>query len=255
MRIGFLDGVIILLVLLSLFSYFSQYGGYEQKETLEYSGSQIFKAIKDFENYTSKGFLYDVEIHGRLNMDDSSFEKTGLVVETGKGHFTFKEYTGQIYTVGGVMSYKEDLAAEKILMHIETKSTVFYRAVPVDVENFGELHAHITDVSSFMAFKGIHDIAITGEFVVDSPLDGAELEEIIYCNSAFIEEEKLTIDQLSIRELELLDELLQPERIYTGDFWVIIRTDNEIEELEKYAIKREDDANPFIYEDSIHIRL
>lgn len=256
MRIKFLDFLIFLLILICLFSYFSKYGEYKQRETLEYSGSQIFKAIKDFENYTSKGFLYNVKIVGRLNMDDSKFEDTGFVTETGKGYFIFKDYDGKRHSIGGVMSYKEDVSAEKIIMTVENKSTVFYEAKPIETKNFEELYNHIVDVSEFMEFKGIYDIAISGEFTVIPYSDvNEELERIVYCKNVHFGENTLKLEQFSIKELENLDSIIKPEKIYTGDFWVIVRTENEIEELEKYKIKETDDENPYIYKDSIHIRL
>ena len=256
MRIKFLDFLVILLVLICLFSYFSKYREYEQKGTLEYSGSQIFKAIKDFENYTSKGFLYNVKIIGRLNMDDSKFEDTGFVTETGKGYFILKDYEGKRYSVGGVMSYKEDVSAEKIVMRIENKSTVFYEAKSIEIKNFEELCEHIRNMSEFMEFKGIYDIAVSGEFTVVPYSDlNEELEKIIYCKNTHFDNETLKLEQFSIRELKNLDSIIKPEKIYTGDFWVIVRTEKEIDELEKYGIKEEDDDNPYIYKDSIHIRL
>ncbi|MEA1993228.1 MAG: TrmB family transcriptional regulator sugar-binding domain-containing protein [Euryarchaeota archaeon] len=256
MRIKFLDFLIILLVLISLFSYFSKYREYEQKETLEYSGSQIFKAIKDFENYTSKGFLYEVTIVGRLNMDDSEFEDTGFVTETGKGYFVFKSYEGEMYTVGGVMGYKEDVSVKSIKMTIKNKSTVFYRAKPIEEKSFEAIYAHVKTTSDFMEFKGIYDIAISGTFTVTPAGDyNEELEDILYCKSVSFDDNMLTLKQFSIKELKNLDSIIRPERIYTGDFWVIVRTKKEIKELEKYEIKRKDDDNPGIYEDSIHIRL
>lgn len=256
MRIKFLDFLIILLVLISLLSYFSKYQEYEQKNTLEYSGSQIFKAIKDFENYTSKGFLYHVKIIGRLNMDNSKFEDTGFVVDTGRGYFIFKDYKGKRYTVGGIMSYKEDVSAERIIMTVENKSTVFYEAKPVETDNFGELYNYIEEMSSFMEFKGIYDIAITGDFTITPPCDvNEELEKIIYCKNVSCNGTTLKLEQLSIRELKRLDSIIKPEKIYTGDFWVIVRTENEIQELEKYRIKEDGSSNPNIYRDSIHIRL
>jgi len=256
MRIKFLDFLVILLILICLFSYFSKYRSYEQKDTLEYSGSQIFKAIRDFENYTSKGFLYNVQIIGRLNMDDSKFEDTGFVTDTGKGYFILKDYEGKRYSVGGIMSYKEDVSAEKIVMRIENKSTVFYEAKPIETRNFEELYNYIADASKFMEFKGIYDIAISGDFTVVPYNDvNEDLEKIIYCKNLYFDGNTLKLEQLSIKELKSLDSIIKPEKIYTGDFWVIIRTQNEIEELEKYKIKEEGNNNPFIYKDSIHIRL
>ena len=256
MRIRVLDLLILLLALISLVSYFSQYGEYHQKEKLEYSGSQIFKAIRDFDNYASKGFLYTVQVEGRLNMDDSLFEDTGFVVETGRGYFVLKNYEGDTYTVGGVMSYKEDISAERITMEVKNKSTVFYLAKPIETKEFKDLKTQITTISSFMAFKEIDDIAITGEITVVPSTDlSGELPSIIYCRSSSLDGTTLTVEQLSMREMESLDTILEPTSLYTGDLWVIIRTGEEIKELEKYEITKWDDENPQIYEDSIHIRL
>ncbi len=262
MRIKFLDIVILLLITLSLFSYFLQYGTYEQKERLEYSGSQIFKAVKDFENYTSKGFAYHVTVTGRVNMDDSPVEITGIVTETGRGNFVLKTPQGNQYTVGGVMSYEEDIAAKTMVMTVENKSTVFYEATPVETTSFEALYSYVTETSSFMEYKGIYDIAISGEFTI---IPGEEAfaprindtltHHIIACKGIHLDGHTLTLVQCSIDELQSLAALLSSEKIYTGDFWVVIRTEEEIEELEKYAIKREDDDTPAIYKDSIHIRL
>lgn len=278
-RINIIDAAIILIVLFSFYSFITHEPTVnEQVDEYYYSGSQIYKATNYMNYLDSKGFLYDTYVKGYWLSDYLEFDETGYVIDTGQGSFILLRSNGELVTIGGRMSYKEQIGANEIRLKIKTKSTVSYRMYAQGFPGLENYFATIEDTASFLDIFDIDDIAITSSITFDygeSPtavfiaeVNDALRKGLYYVKDASITDTQngLTISftQASIKELAKMENILNEYgitigNVFSSDIITIVRTGTEIGELDKYWIKQHitDNLSSIVDDDenSIHIRL
>ncbi|MBU7048135.1 MAG: hypothetical protein HXS54_17000 [Theionarchaea archaeon] len=255
MRITAVDVVIIVLLGLSLFSFSTKY---EPKYTFEFSGSQIIKVVRECDILDSTGFLYTVYVRGYWNTDVGHFEEEAFVCTTGRSNLEIVLKNGKKVTVGGKMSYKEDVQAVDIEIRLKSKSSVVYDLEPVKGLK-DDIKEYIEESSQFINYEK-EDIAITCILTVGADTLGtsgtenvsgladpviimeAEIEdslrkEIFFMKKADVEvyDDGVTVsvERLSMKEFDTFFEVLERyftiQEIYTGNIIVYYQTAEEIE--------------------------
>jgi len=278
-RINVIDLLVVIILLLSAYSFLTHDQPIQdQVDEYTYTGSQIYKATRYMDYLDSKGFLYDTYVEGYWWADYLKFEETGYVVDTGEGSFSLLLPDGQVVTVGGRMSYKEQVGANEVRLIIRTKSTVNYRMYAATYASFEAWHTTVGETASFLEEFAIDDIAITGSITFDSDITPSavfekQLEtelrhELYYMKgiSVLTDDNGMTLSfmQASLSELATLDTFLAERdiaigNVFSSDLIVFVRTGMEIGELDKYWIKEHvrDHLSDVVdaEENAIHIRL
>ena len=255
MRITAVDVVIIVLLGLSLFSFSTKY---EPKYTFEFSGSQIIKVVRECDILDSTGFLYTVYVRGYWNTDVGHFEEEAFVCTTGRSNLEIVLKNGKKVTVGGKMSYKEDVQAVDIEIRLKSKSSVVYDLEPVKGLK-DDIKEYIEKSSQFINYEK-EDIAVTCVLTVGADTMGtsgtenvsgladpviimeAEIEdslrkEIFFMKKADVEiyDDGVTVsvERLSMKEFDTFFEVLERyftiQEIYTGNIIVYYQTSEEID--------------------------
>lgn len=278
-RITIIDALIIVIVLFSLYSFATRESAvYSQVDEYYYTGSQIYKATSYMDFLDSKGFLFDTYVRGYWWSDYLSFDETGYVIDAGDGSFSLLRDNGEVVTIGGRMSYEEQIGASEIRLVIKTKSVVTMRMYANSYDTFSDYAETVWESTSFLDEFAIDDIALTGTITWDADTAPSEVEEAAiedmlrkefhYVKGIDVELTdggvSLTVTQGSLEELDSLPSLLEAygmgtSTVFVSDATIIVRTGEEIGELDKYGIKEyvsAELADVFdADENAIHIRL
>lgn len=281
MKVSVVDVMVIIVVGVSLFSFSTKY---EPKYEFTYSGSQIYKVVRECDILDSTGFLYTVFVKGYWNYDVGHFEGEGFVTNTGRGYIEMVLRDGTIVTVGGKMGYKEDIQAVDVNIYLKNKSSVVYVLKPKRGSQ-NEIKEYITDSAQFIDYPQ-EDIAITcvltmgvdtglvlepgiGE-VLSSTEPGIEMEaeiedvlrkKIFFMKNIDIElyDDGMTVsvERLSLKEIDVLFDVLQQffciQTMYTGDILVFYQTAEEIDEND--VVPLESYTGEYVYPGLIHVRV
>ena len=266
MKVTVVDVAIIALIGLSLFSFSTKYN---PKYEFGYSGSQIYKVVQECDNLDSKGFLYTVHVKGFWNTDITEFEQEGFVCNTGRGHLVLVLKDGSVVTVGGLMSYKEDIQGKQFEIRLKSKSSVIYSLKP-EKGSKQKIKDYIEDSSQFI-FYPREDMAVSCTFtmeadteesiIVESEVEDILRKELFFMKAADVEIYddglKVTVKRLSMKEFdhffEILEDYFVIQDIYTGDISVFYQTAEEI--LVEDIPKLESYEGDGIYPGRIHVRV
>ncbi len=278
-RITVIDAIIIAIMLFSLYSFVSRESAvYSQVDEYYYTGSQIYKATSYMDFLDSKGFLFDTYVRGYWWSDYLAFDETGYVIDAGDGSFSLLRDNGEVVTVGGRMSYREQVGASEIRLIIKTKSVVTMRMYAGAYDSFESYGEAVRETCAFLEEFAIDDIAVTGTITWDadvspSEVAEAELEDLLRKSLHYVKgiDVELTegggsifVTQGSLGELSSVPALLaqygmEGSPVFVSDATVIVRTGEEIGELDKYGIKQyiSDQLAGIVDadENAIHIRL
>jgi hypothetical protein len=266
MKINVIDVFVLALLGLSLFSFSTKY---EPKYEFEYSGSQILKVVRECDIQDSTGARYTVFVKGYWNSDIGHFEEEGFVLETGRGFLILGLRDGQSVSVGGLMSYKEDVQAVDIELRILSKSSVIYVLQPFQGSR-EDIKTYIVQSGHFIDYAK-EDIAITGVFTIEadtgpsiteeSKIEDALSKAIFFMKSADVElyddGMKITVERLSMSEYDRFFDIIETQvsigEIYTQDLTVFYQTSEEIDEND--VVRLESYKGNGIYPGSIHVRV
>ncbi|MBU7033324.1 MAG: hypothetical protein HXS53_12400 [Theionarchaea archaeon] len=266
MKITVIDVFVLVLLGLSLFSFSTKYS---PKYEFEYSGSQILKVVRECDIQDSTGALYTVFVKGYWNSDIGHFEEEGFILETGRGFLLLGLRDGRTVSVGGLMSYKEDIQAVDIELRILSKSSVIYVLQPFQGLR-GDIKAYIEQSGEFIEYNK-EDIAISGVFTIQADISPSIIEEskledalskaIFFMKSADVELHddgmKIAIERLSMSEYDTFFDIIETQipvgEIYTHDLTVFYQTSEEIDEND--VIELESYSGDSIYPGSIHVRV
>jgi hypothetical protein len=277
MRITAVDVVVIVLLGLSLFSFSTKY---EPKYTFEFSGSQIIKVVRECDILDSTGFLYTVYVRGYWNTDVGHFEEEAFVCATGRSNLEIVLKNGKKVTVGGKMSYKEDVQAVDIEIRLKSKSSVVYDLEPVkglknDIKiyieessqfiNYGKEDIAITCVltmgaDTLLRTSGMEDVLEgTDPIIVEAEIEDNLRKEIFFMKKADVEvyDDGITVsvERLSLKEFgtffEVLERYFIIQEIYTGNIMVYYQTAEEIEVNDVVPLESYNDEGV----SNVHVRV
>ncbi|NOZ59237.1 MAG: hypothetical protein GXO66_06650 [Euryarchaeota archaeon] len=179
-------------------------------DPLNFSGEEVYKAVKTYNRLESKGFLVEARVVGTAIGDPHERQRSfsGLVVAARGGTLYIKNTHGDEFSVGGSMSYLEDVAAERItLMPAYSASLSFYSNI-TRFENFSDFLLRLEELG---LATGASSVVLTGEVSISQPgmrfLDVKKaLERCYLCLSARTFKIGDDLYVLSLRVVEL-DEL------------------------------------------------
>ena len=167
------------------------------------------------------------------------------------------------------MSYKEDVQAVDITLHILSKSSVIYMLKPFRGSKEA-IKDYIEQSDDFINY-GREDIALSGTFVMEADSEPSLIEEtiledtlaktIFFMKSADVElyddGVKITVDRLSISEYDIfftiIEDAVSIQDIYVSDIIVFYQNSEEIEV--KDVVPLESYTGNGVYKDSIHVRV
>ncbi|WP_456475068.1 TrmB family transcriptional regulator sugar-binding domain-containing protein [Candidatus Pyrohabitans sp.] len=230
--VNFVDFIAIALVLFLAFSFARTV----LAEELVFSGEEVYKAVKTYNKLESKGFLAEAEIRGTAIGDPTQRERnfSGVVVAARGGTLYIRNQHGDEFTVGGSMSYLEDVAAKEIrLMPLYSSSLSFYSKK----ERFGDFREFLDALKQLKQSTGASRLVLKGEISISQPgmryLDVKNaIEGCFYCvgSRAYKTGEDLYV--LSFRDIELgeLEHLnLESGEVVTRKLRIYLGYEEELE--------------------------
>ncbi|MGD2250153.1 MAG: hypothetical protein PVF58_17250 [Candidatus Methanofastidiosia archaeon] len=265
-KVSIIDIFVIVLVGVSLFSFSVKY---QPRYTYEFSGSQIYKVVKECEVLDGSGFLYTVFVKGYWNVDVGHFEQEGFVIGTGRGYIEMVLKNGRVVTIGGKMGYKEDIQATEVEIRIKNKSSVSYVLRPITGDT-NKVKEYIVGSTSFIGY-GKEDIAITCELAIAADVTPnivteSEIEDVLRKTIFFMKDVsidihtdgvKVSVVRLSMEEFDTFFEILEKyftvKEMYTGDINVIFQTSEEIDVND--VVPLEAYQGGAVYSESVHVRV
>ncbi len=266
MKVSVIDIFVIALVGVSLFSFSTKY---EPKYEFGFSGSQIYKAVRECDELDSTGVLYTVYAKGYWNADVGHFEEEAFVIDTGRGYLVLLLKNGRIVTVGGKMSYKEDIQATDIEIFVKSKSSVIYVLKPVKGSK-DDFKRYVEESAQFINYSK-EDIAVTlvmtleadteQSILLESEIEDVLRKEIFFMKKADVEiyddGVKISVERLSMKEFDqffvVLERYFEIESVYTGDITVVYQTAEEIDVTD--VVTLESYEGDSVYPGSIHVRV
>ena len=216
--VNFVDLIAVALVFFLIFSFARTVLG----EPLTFSGEEVYKAVKTYNKLESKGFLVEVEVGGTAIGDPTGEEKEfkGMVVAARGGTLQIKNEYGDLFSVGGSMSYLEDVAAKKIrLMPLYTSSISFYSKK----EYFGNFGEFINQLEQLKRETGASRVVLTGEVSISQPGRGyldvkKTVEDCFFCLNAKAYKIGDDLYTLSFKAMELGE--LEKLNLASGEVFV-----------------------------------
>ncbi len=213
--VNFVDLLVLTVLLFLAFSFGKTLLGSE----LVFDGDEVYKAVKAYSRLDSKGFIVEAGIEGRYIGDPTRKLRSmrGVVVAARGGTLYIKNTYGEVYTVGGSMSYLEDVAAERIELLPMAESTLsmysarsYFRSMPEMLDALEELRRA----------SGAGRLVLTGEMLLalqnaSLPELKRELEECYYCTSLEVYRAGEGVYLVAMKNVELSE--LSALRGYAGD--------------------------------------
>lgn len=241
-RLNLFDLAIIVLLIASLFSFSTKYYERAPVDEYNYTGAQIFNAIRFFDLADGKGFRYLVRVQGSYISDYSPFNEEGIVVGTSQGAFLLKLKDGRILTVGGRTSFREDVAAHNIKVTMLNGSTVHYMHTGFHASDLSEAKNIINNTSKFLDSYGVIETTISGKIAIDgnfpnsvtfeSELSNTISNTIFHLKNIKVESSDngivLSVIGLGTKDFETLQSILSPfnpSRYYFPDYRTIVLTE------------------------------
>jgi len=243
LKIGILEILVILSILIS--SGALVYKFLLSGDNYYFDGNQMYKCAWISEKILSKGFPLYADIYGRWTNTGEEFNGTVLIVEA-RGGTLYGLYNSRPVTIGGRMAYREDIAAERIVLKPLGNTIVVYEIDPVKGYSFKDVKNKIE--KSIKPYKKLNitvlEVYISGAFAVDSktytPTEqqyiknkigdinnrGERIIGVNFLDSGLVIEGKQRIDTL-----EIYDNLTTPERILTSKIRVYLVVNETLKEL------------------------
>ncbi|WP_457555847.1 TrmB family transcriptional regulator sugar-binding domain-containing protein [Candidatus Pyrohabitans sp.] len=162
--VNFVDLIVVTLVLFLAISFMRTV----LHDPLSFSGEEVYKAVKTYNRLESKGFLAEAEVEATAVGDPTGSERRlrGLVVSARGGTLYIKNSYGDELSVGGSMSYLEDMAAKRItLIPVYAASLSFYSNI-TRFANFSQL---MLSLEALKRTTGASSVVLSGEVSISQP--------------------------------------------------------------------------------------
>ncbi|GEM_PF-1206068 len=213
--VNFVDLVVLAVILFLAFSFGKTLLGSE----LVFDGDEVYKAVKAYSRLDSKGFIVEARIEGRYIGDPTRKLRSmrGVVVSARGGTLYLRNIHGEVYTVGGSMSYLEDVAAERIELLPVAESTLGMYSARTHFRSTGEM---LDALEELRQAAGAGRLMLTGELLLASgnaslPVLKRELETCYYCTTLEVYRAGEGLYLISMKNVELSE--LSALRRHAGD--------------------------------------
>ena len=213
-------------------------------DTYEFDGDQMYKCAWIAEKVMSKGFPLYADIYGKWTCTGEEFNGTVFIVKA-RGGTLYGLYKNRSVTIGGRMAYKEDIAAEKVILKPLGNTIISYTIEPVKGYSFKDVKNKIE--KSKKPYKELNitilETYITGVFAVDSReyslTEQRHIKNIINdINNrgenikVYFFDNGLTIGgRQNINNLDIFDSVIKPKKILTSKITVYLIVNETLDEL------------------------
>ncbi len=168
-RINFFD-VSVLLVLVFLLIWFAYNQVTRFISPNIYPGTAIYTLVEDIDNAMRQGFIVNAHVRGIWTMNNSAFNREGVVAKTIPGRIYLILDDGEVITVGGTAAYMEEVAAESIEIYSASESVIKVKTHLLEAENISTLLKEINYLASTLAGKyGVKSYKVEGTIIVGIP--------------------------------------------------------------------------------------
>lgn len=217
-ELTFIDWIIILILIFGMLAYI-----YKPSSELTYRGNQMYNAIKAHEKLAEKGFIVEARIKGKMLVDNSDFDETGILLSSTAGRFRFKlKKDSRIILIGGELAYSEDVAAKQI----EIKPLDKYLIITFTEAKEGRFSELLSELERMKKKYNAEHLYVTGEIAFDRELKETEKQKL----------------RNLINSMYLSDSVYMPTRESSRGFSLyFVKTElSEIEKLESFADNMEE---------------
>ena len=242
-KIGILEVLVIVSILITsgalIYKFLSS-----SDNNYEFNGDQMYKCVWVSEKILSKGFPLYGDIYGRWTSTGEVFNGTVLIVKA-RGGTLYGIYNNRSISIGGRMAYREDVAAERIILKPLGNTIVSYELDPVEGSSFKEVKDKIEE--SIEPYKRLNitvlEVYISGVFAVDSktytPTEQQYIRNKIEdinkrgesLNVYFLDYGLIIRGKQRVDNLEIFDNLTTPKRILTSRIRVYLIVNETLKEL------------------------
>lgn len=207
--VNFVDLVAIALVLFLALSFARTVLG----DPLSFTGEEVYRAVKAYDKLMSKGFLVEAEVVGRAIGDPTGEKRVykGMVVSGKGGTLVLKNTYGDRVSIGGSMSYLEDVAADRIRLRPLYRASISFYS---NKTHFSSFDSFVSLLDRLRRESGASRVVVSGEVDVTQPskryLDvKRSLEGCYLCLDARVYKlgEDLYMLQLTSTDVEVLRSL------------------------------------------------
>ncbi|MCS4541090.1 MAG: hypothetical protein HY929_02015 [Euryarchaeota archaeon] len=270
--INFVDLIVLLGILVLIGFLTFRYVSYTI-ETFEFSGSDIYRAVSTYTILSTQGFLVKAEIKGVWTGERQPFSGGGLIVDAKSGQFVILLNHRKV-TVGGPLSYVEDIAADRIFLKCQSKSVVQAKMKGQTVSSFEEIQNKIKNLAdSFIEYSpnnilatfkvGIEISGMQSSPAVSQEVDNALYDQVFAKGMTVITREngfEILFTHLSYNDLSSIDKILRqhnlyPQKIVTSSIDLYIGTEKLLSKNDANNIKLKIMGNPEIESSAIHVVL
>jgi len=255
MKIGIIEVLVILSILITSGALVYKYISTDlSKDTYEFDGEQMYKCAWISEKIMSKGFPLYAQVYGKWTGTGEAFNGTVLILRA-QGGTLYGLYNDHIISIGGNMAYREDIAAEKIVLKPLGNTIIYYQINPVGGDSFKEIINKIENTKR--PYEGLNitilETYISGILAVDSKTYTPTEQQYIRNEMDDINRgNKLTLNfldgglsisgRLNLNNLELYDYLIKPNKVYTSKMTIYLIVNETIMDLPKNITQYNNDT-------------
>lgn len=245
MRIGIIEVLVIVSILITSGALIYKFT-ISSNNTYEFDGEQMYKCAWVSEKIISKGFPLYAKVYGKWTGTGEVFNDTVLILRA-QGGTLYGSYKNQSILIGGNMAYKEDIAAEKIVLKPLGNTIISYQIDPVEGDSFREVLNKIGRSKEPYGKLNIKilEIYISGTLAVDSKTYPPTEQQCIKnkiedMNNegndlvlTFLDNGLSISGKQNINNLELYDDLLKPKKVLTSKITIYLIINETINDLPK----------------------
>lgn len=243
LKIGILEILVILSILITSGALVYKFLSSSSDSTYHFDGDQMYKCAWISEKILSKGFPLYADIYGKWTSTGEEFNDTVLIFRA-RGGTLYGICNNRSISIGGRMAYKEDIAAEKIVLKPLGNTIISYEIDPVEGYSFKDVKDKIEN--SIDSYKDLNitilETYVSGIFAVDSktytPTEQQYIRNKIedmnnmYDVKLYFLDNGLTIGgKYIIDNLEIYDSIIDPKKILTSKITVYLVVNETLNEL------------------------
>ncbi|HIQ38695.1 MAG TPA: hypothetical protein EYH53_01655 [Methanothermococcus okinawensis] len=243
LKIGILEVLVIVSILITSGALVYKFL-FSSGDIYQFDGDQMYKCAWISEKIISKGFPLYADIYGRWTSTGEEFNGTVIIVRA-QGGTLYGIYKNRSVTIGGRMAYKEDIAAERVILKPLGNTIISYSIDPVEGHSFKDVRDKVEN--SMKPYKELNitilEIYISGIFAVDSktytPTEQRHIRNKIEdinnmgekVNVYFLDNGLTIGGKQKMDILEIYDNLIKPKKILTSKITVYLILNETLDRL------------------------
>ncbi len=242
-KIGILEILVLLAILITSGALAYKFLSSNGNNNYEFDGDQMYKCAGISEKIMTINFPLYANVKGKWTSSNEEFNDIVLITGARGGTLT-AVYKNQSITIGGEMAYIEDIAAKKIVLRPLGNTVVEYQMNPIEGNSFKEIEDIIESTKNKYENSNMTILKtyISSSIAVDSKTFAPSEQQSIK-NKLNLDINKLSINfvenglfldgKLDLEMLNMLDNIIKPEKITTSKITVYLVVNETADELPK----------------------